>query len=58
MVTLDNASNNATMMSELESELAHHNIPFHHEGNRVRLVISIIILLQTNHSIKGASPMS
>lgn len=36
MLTMDNASNNQTMCSELESELQKVGIFFDHEGNRVR----------------------
>jgi len=36
MITLDNASNNDTMMVEIEAELEELGIPFHHEGNRIR----------------------
>ncbi|EKM51157.1 uncharacterized protein PHACADRAFT_103191, partial [Phanerochaete carnosa HHB-10118-sp] len=35
-ITLDNASNNDTMMRELERLLCRDGIPFHHEGNRIR----------------------
>lgn len=38
MVTLDNASNNATMMSEIQAELNGRGIAFDHEGNRIRYV--------------------
>lgn len=39
MVTLDNASNNATMMSEIQAELNQLGIPFDHEGNRIRYAL-------------------
>ncbi|KAF8972357.1 ribonuclease H-like domain-containing protein, partial [Flammula alnicola] len=35
-ITMDNASNNNTMMAELEKELTRRNIPFEHDGNRIR----------------------
>lgn len=38
MITLDNASNNATMMSEIQLELNQLGISFDHEGNRIRYV--------------------
>ena len=36
MITLDNASNNNTMMEELEYELRKRNILFEREGNQIR----------------------
>ncbi|EIN06470.1 hypothetical protein PUNSTDRAFT_71957, partial [Punctularia strigosozonata HHB-11173 SS5] len=36
-ITLDNASNCGTMMAELERKFTVVNIPFHRDGNRVRL---------------------
>jgi hypothetical protein len=36
MVTLDNASNNDTMMEEVADELKALNIPFDMVGNRIR----------------------
>lgn len=38
MITLDNASNNDTMMRELERLLKALNIPFERDGNRIRSV--------------------
>ena len=38
MVTLDNASNNDTMMEEVADELKVLNIPFDIVGNRIRCV--------------------
>lgn len=39
MVTLDNASNNNTMMEEVTDELRVLNIPFDIVGNRIRCVL-------------------
>lgn len=36
MITLDNASNNNTMMEELAEELHELGIPFDKDGNRIR----------------------
>ncbi|KAF5329696.1 hypothetical protein D9619_009224 [Psilocybe cf. subviscida] len=44
MVTLDNASNNATMMSEIQAELNQLGIPFDHEGYRIRCFPHVINL--------------
>ncbi len=38
MITLDNASNNNTMMEEMASELGKLDIPFNVDGNRIRCV--------------------
>lgn len=40
-VTMDNASNNNTMMEELERELTKRGISFHRDGNRIRYVDSL-----------------
>ncbi|KAH7868956.1 ribonuclease H-like domain-containing protein, partial [Lentinula edodes] len=39
-ITLDNASNNNTMMASLEFELTVRDVPFHRDGNRIRYVHS------------------
>ncbi|THH15387.1 hypothetical protein EUX98_g9474 [Antrodiella citrinella] len=41
-VTMDNASNNNTLMEALERELLKRGIPFHRDGNRVRCFPHII----------------
>jgi len=35
-ITMDNASNNNTLMAEIESELGRRGIPFDRDGNRLR----------------------
>jgi len=39
MITLDNASNNNTLMEELATELEKLGIPFDKDGNRIRSVL-------------------
>lgn len=39
MITLDNASNNNTLMEELATELEKLGIPFDKDGNRIRFVL-------------------
>lgn len=39
MITLDNASNNNTLMEELSTELEKLGIPFDKDGNRIRSVL-------------------
>ncbi|KAL1745751.1 ribonuclease H-like domain-containing protein, partial [Schizophyllum fasciatum] len=42
-VTLDNASNNGTMMEHLEKLLTHRGIYFDRDGNRIRFYIQVLI---------------
>jgi len=41
-VTMDNAKNNNTMMTELEAELTKRGIPFDRDGNRLRYIIKSV----------------
>ncbi|KAJ8453438.1 hypothetical protein ONZ45_g19719 [Pleurotus djamor] len=43
-ITLDNASNNNTFLEELEVLLAERDIPFDHEGNRIRCFPHVVNL--------------
>ena len=39
MITLDNASNNNTMMEAMEKLLCQHGIKFDRDGNQIRFVL-------------------
>ncbi|KAJ3851832.1 hypothetical protein EV368DRAFT_42294, partial [Lentinula lateritia] len=42
-ITLNNASNNNTMMASLEFELTVHDVPFHRDGNCIQYVHSVVL---------------
>ena len=60
MMTLDNASNNNTLMEELATELKRLGIPFDKDGNRIRCVHIYLQLarhLNYAENLKGVSRM-
>ena len=51
MITLDNASNNNTMMEAIEKSLRQRGIKFDRDGNRIRFVsLSLVFLIIHSHS--------